>query len=391
MVAPLATGSRRLQSIDALRGLAALAVVTYHASEYNAYHGAGWADTWQRALLGWGRFGVWLFFVISGFCIHLRWAGEYAAGRTPRLDFIAFWKRRFIRLYPPYAIALAMYVAWLAYEGLRPTSEALWRVALHVTMLNNTSPGAVDAVNGVFWTLAVEEQLYLAYFLLLKLRIRYGWNVTLAWCLGARIGWFALAAVLHRTAGVDLLVTQAAAAQWIVWALGAFAIEAAFGIVKVPAIWRRAWFGTALLAVAMLITPKFVTPHNGAIKNLLWLASDVVWGLGFFAWINRAADLEVGWRARRAYPAWIAPAAALGLFSYSTYLTHELVISHLWVALRPQSLGGIAAMALELVVLTVVSLLFARIFFAWFERPFMTRARATRVELEPAPAAVPAV
>jgi peptidoglycan/LPS O-acetylase OafA/YrhL len=121
-------------------------------------------------------------------------------------------------------------------------------------------------------------------------------------------------------------------------------------------------------------------------KNLLWLASDVVWGLGFFVWINRAADLEAWWRARGACPRWLAPAAALGIFSYSTYLTHELVISHIWPLVRPRALGGMTAMAVELVVITVASLLFARMFFAWFERPFMVKARETRVALTPAPA-----
>lgn len=381
-----ADGARRLQTIDALRGGAALAVVLYHASVFNASLGRGWTNSWTDIGFGFGRFGVWLFFVISGFCIHLRWASEYAPGRVPQLDFVAFWKRRFVRLYPPYAIALVLYIAWLAFEGLSPTAVNLWRIALHATMLNNMDRGAVDAINGVFWTLAVEEQLYLAYFLLLKLRIRYGWGVTLACCLGVRFAWFALAAVLHRTAGIDLLVTQAAAAQWIVWALGAFAVEAYLGIVKLPSIWRSGWFAIVVLAVAMTITFSNAYIDVGLTKNLLWFASDAVWGLGFFVWINRAVDLETQWRTRGGAPRWLAPAAAMGLFSYSTYLTHELVILHVWPLLRPELRGGMLSMTLEFIAISAASLVFARIFFAWFERPFMMKARATRVVLRPASA-----
>jgi peptidoglycan/LPS O-acetylase OafA/YrhL len=387
MVTPIrAAGSRRLQTIDALRGGAALAVVLYHASVFNSSLGRGWSNSWTDVGFGFGRFGVWLFFVISGFCIHLRWASEYAPGRVPELDFLAFWKRRFVRLYPPYAIALVLYIAWLAFEGLRPTGVTLWRIALHVTMLNNMDRGAVDSINGVFWTLAVEEQLYFAYFLLLKLRVRYGWGVTLACCLGVRFAWFAFAAVLHRTAGIDLLVTQAAAAQWIIWALGAFAVEAYVGIVKLPAIWRSPWCAAAVLAVAMTITFSNSRMDVGVAKSLLWFASDVVWGIGFFVVINRAVDAETRWRARGRAPAWLAPAAALGLFSYSTYLTHELVILHLWPLLRPELRGGMVTMSIEFVGISAASLLFARIFFAWFERPFMLKARQTRVAMSPSPA-----
>ena len=43
-------------------------------------------------------------------------------------------------------------------------------------------------------------------------------------------------------------------------------------------------------------------------------------------------------------------------------------------------------MTVQLVVLTALSLVFARLFFAWFERPFMMRSREKRVSLAPVPA-----
>ncbi len=38
---------------------------------------------------------------------------------------------------------------------------------MHLLMLHNLDPNTCYTINGVFWTLAIEEQLYLAYFLLL--------------------------------------------------------------------------------------------------------------------------------------------------------------------------------------------------------------------------------
>src|SRR5262245_16646268 len=60
--------------------------------------------------------GVFLFFVISGFCIHLQWARAQASGANSTIQFGAFWKRRIRRLYPPYIIALVLYVLLTAWS-----------------------------------------------------------------------------------------------------------------------------------------------------------------------------------------------------------------------------------------------------------------------------------
>jgi peptidoglycan/LPS O-acetylase OafA/YrhL len=73
---PLFNG--RLQSIDALRGIAALGVVFYHAVMQASPAVPNNLFRWPVKLLqlasSFGYIGVFLFFVISGFCIHLQWA-----------------------------------------------------------------------------------------------------------------------------------------------------------------------------------------------------------------------------------------------------------------------------------------------------------------------------
>ena len=96
---PLTSG--RLLSIDALRGIAALGVVLYHAvlQTTNAvpHNLFKWPVKLIQFLSSFGYVGVFLFFVISGFCIHLQWARARAAGEPQEIQFSSFWKRRIRR------------------------------------------------------------------------------------------------------------------------------------------------------------------------------------------------------------------------------------------------------------------------------------------------------
>src|ERR1700745_4018016 len=100
----------RLLTIDALRGIAALGVVLYHAinQTQNAIQGSilKWPALTIRFLSSFGYVGVFLFFVISGFCIHLQWCRSRSINEQGSVAFGKFWKRRIRRLYPPYVIAL---------------------------------------------------------------------------------------------------------------------------------------------------------------------------------------------------------------------------------------------------------------------------------------------
>ncbi len=144
----------RLQSIDALRGAAALAVVFYHvvglkpeAATFAAASRWRWLSLPFLHTLSFGYTAVFLFFVISGFCIHLQWVRGSVKDAETRIDFAAFWKRRLRRLYPPYLIALALYLTISAWTSeVRFDSLYLWDVISRLLMLHNLDPRTVYSI-----------------------------------------------------------------------------------------------------------------------------------------------------------------------------------------------------------------------------------------------------
>ena len=126
-----------------LRGVAALGV-----SCSRERIGAAWIAGADRAivdfLLNNGRYGVWLFFVISGFCIHLRWASRARAARRRRRDFVSFLEAAFRRLYPPYFVALSCSSLRLSI-GLPPTSRSVIAgFVMHWCSIQNNVPRRVE-------------------------------------------------------------------------------------------------------------------------------------------------------------------------------------------------------------------------------------------------------
>lgn len=351
--------SNRYENIDALRGLAAFAVVLFHLTGgMKAFVASPTAGGFLPAF---GYSGVFLFFVISGFCIHLRWAKRRSEGiATPKIDFWGFWKRRWRRLYPAYIATLILFTAWMANQAqIQFGGFFVYDMISHLLMLHNLDGRTVYSLNGVLWTLAIEEQLYLLYFVLLAVRVRFGWTVTLSVCFAMRFVWFALSYGIRPWH--DLPFTEGALANWWIWALGAIAVEGYLGVVKPPR-----WTASPLLAGVSLFTAGFLnygmfTFGINTFSRVAVLLEPIFWGIGFFALINFVMRFEgrfKGWPIRIT--------AFVGIYSYSLYLTHEFVLR------ITGELGGILAV--------LCCLVFAYIFFLLFERPFLSKP-ATQVQI----------
>ena len=302
--------------IQGLRAVAVLLVVLYHA-------GLPW--------LPGGFVGVDVFFVISGFLITQGQVGELA--RRGSISLPRFYARRARRILPAAAFALVGVVGlallllpatrWLQLGRDVVTSSTYvvnWELAGRSVnyMARDQAPSAVQH----FWSLAVEEQFYLVWPLVLLLaagvtaRLRRGRRSLATTSRGLLLA-FALVAVPSLLWSIYLTSTRPGPAYFVtttrMWEL---ALGAGLAIVGGSLQARLAvhkavgWLGLAAIAVSA-VTFTAGTPFPGYAALLPTLgAVAVLWGGAPGAAGGPAALLE-----RR-------PMVWIGGLSYSLYLWH---------------------------------------------------------------------
>jgi len=161
---------KHVPALDGLRGLAIIMVFCDHWSTSYSHGNVARMGVLQRAILATavgGCSGVDLFFALSGFLI----TGILLETRGRPKFFSNFYARRTLRIFPPYYLTLALY-----YFALRPVLSHVWHynelwskqlwywsyLANWLCALQGWQRQMIDH----FWTLAVEEQFYLVWPLL---------------------------------------------------------------------------------------------------------------------------------------------------------------------------------------------------------------------------------
>ena len=155
-VDPRFRNRERQPGLDLLRALAIIVVVVYHAALF------GFKLPGRVDRFGW--IGVDLFFVLSGYLI----GGQLLArlARDQRIKLGRFFTRRALRIMPAYFVVLAIYFLLPSWREYSEMSQPLWKFLLSVQNIALHGGTAFSHA----WSLAVEDQFYLALpFLLLFL------------------------------------------------------------------------------------------------------------------------------------------------------------------------------------------------------------------------------
>jgi len=144
----MAEETNRLLALDALRGLAALFVVLFHFMPYyNELYGHNFSSP---QFLEFGRYGVHLFFILSGFVIFMTLERTQSAGK--------FAVARAIRLLPALWISILLTFTIVSFIGPENRAVDFNTALLNFTLLHSYL--GEPHVDGAYWSLVVEATFY---------------------------------------------------------------------------------------------------------------------------------------------------------------------------------------------------------------------------------------
>src|SRR5882762_6167761 len=163
----LATG-KKLKYIDALRGMAILAVLLVHCGQAGTNH---YPSFLQNIILN-GSKGVQLFYLASAFTIFLTYADRREKEAYHKTNFFI---RRFFRIAPLYYVGIVYY---LYQNGLGAryflgdvTEVSTWNIVSNVFFVNGLNPYWITSVVPGGWSVAVEMFFYcMVPFLFVRIR-----------------------------------------------------------------------------------------------------------------------------------------------------------------------------------------------------------------------------
>lgn len=148
--------------LDGVRGFACLMVIWFHIyripRDLHIWDPSTTTHPLLDSLLFFGRNGVTLFFVLSGFLLFLPFAKALLFEQTwPSTK--QFYMRRVFRILPAYYLALILIVLLFQRQYLQPQH---WQeLGLFFSMFMDSSQATYKQLNAPFWTLAIEWQYYL--------------------------------------------------------------------------------------------------------------------------------------------------------------------------------------------------------------------------------------
>jgi len=365
-----------IPALDGLRALAVVMVLVFHSW----YEQPGYLQPGQNPYqypLNYGRTGVHLFFVLSGFLLFLPYA-RCMFGMQSQPSAKLFYVRRLLRVGPAYWVCLALLVV-----AAPITVSALRDATLHVFFLSNAFPQTTFSINAVFWTMAVEVQYYAVLPLIgwTAMRLSHKWNP-----MGATVGvigalllisvssnYFVKTSTFSRVPILSgLLLGEYSLPFWL--AIFGVGIASSIVYVYLTAVRQttshatlRTWGNRALVAGLCVALGIVFIP--GAYRLPF---KDIVFGAAYSALLLGVlfgTPLVSALFASR-------PVRFVGFISYSCYLWHAVVI-HAVDAQLPTGMPTSEIVVISFLLGGPLAIAVAYVSFQLFERPFVRLRRRT--------------
>ena len=316
----------RLESVQALRGIAVFFVVLSHVGFIN-----------------FGAFGVDLFFCISGFIM------MYITQRTTA----NFFYKRVIRIIPLYWVfTISTFILVSCKPSLlNSTSSELSHLIKSIAFIPFDKNGLVEPLLGPGWTLNYEMYFYLIFFVSLKISFEYrGYMVS------GIFGILALAGFFHEGGVIWEFYTDP------------IILEFSFGILAFYILNSKVKFNeTTSIFVIFLVLFICIFTRIKPSPDLRFL----IWGVPMFLFFLLFVTNDYHFFVRGLLE-------KIGNASYSIYLTHLFVILGFDRLLSPMQSLSLSSLLLSLIAITS-SIILGYFVYKWFEVP-VHRYLAKRVK-----------
>lgn len=387
----------KLEFLDGLRGLAAFYVLLHHL--YDPF-GVPRALTYPLSILRFGHYAVGAFIVLSGYCLMLpivRSTDGKISGGT-----FHFFKRRAMRILPPYYAALILSLVWLF--STRKLTDHLgisapdthWAdnftagtIISHLLLVHNWSPVWNTLIDAPMWSVATEWQIYFLFpLLLLPVWHRFGNRCTILTGLIVGLGPLLLLPKAHNFSW--------ACPQYL--ALFTFGMAGSvIGFSQKPELrkWqgRIPWGALSFLSILIfacivfyfaIILGKGMGPLGLPVSQP-W-ALDILVGFSTICLIifcaKQSSGADTGEKALILKVLSSRFAIGLGAFSYSLYLTQLPIIIVSKLFLRHFVPSPTVGLVLMFCVVFPGIITFSYLFHLVFERPFISQSARFRLDDE---------
>ncbi len=345
-----------LAGLDGLRAIAILLVLFHHAWEYTGVSQFGKSVT---SILKLGWVGVDIFFVLSGFLI----CAVLLQARGQQKFFSTFYFRRMFRIFPLYYACLAILglAAVLILVSNRPLPPALsdvdkiWVNVFYLTNIFMAFQGFDWAFFRPTWTLALEEQFYLIFPLLVFFLAPKKLFLTLAGIV--------VASPMIRLFALEITGSQDFVALFPLCRFDGFAAGALCALI----VHNKTEIRTPYLLPTMLLSG-----FGAAFLLLFAYRSDLTFiAFGYTSiYVFFAGLIYIMCKFNPKSWSFLSakPMTMVGHLSYSLYLLHMLVRGGL-DGLIKWDLTSIPIVILRMLAIVMVSLAVAHLSFRYFEQP----------------------
>ncbi len=357
--------------LDAFRAMAAIAVLMVHARHTMIAIFKSSGNNLIYRVAAHGHLGVQLFFVISGFCI----ANAADGVLFKQAPIRAYVFARIKRIYPTYWAALVLAMLFSASASL----------AMHFGIIHSTTLGG-EAVfsQGAVWYIAnfTLTAFFWGHFLLISQAWTLCYEVAFYAIIGAFIaitvklgGTRSLCTLSHILTCICLLLLASYPKYlpfpFLLWP------QFGYGVLLFDCIKHKASIGSVVGMIAISLftlcilfssrTPIMVEATSTAHQFVFaYLAALVLLGL------YKHDNLLLRYRG-------VKMLCGVGIFSYSLYLTHTMVFGIVSQGMRILGLPKQFDMLIFLFMI-LAAIIFARIFYQFFERPMLSRYKVSEIE-----------